>query len=144
VVVFGACGSPGGSNSKRISGSGAIPSKPSGGGDGSFCDSASSAAQAVRSGAAVDPLKDTDALQQQLQRVKRAAAKAPPTIRGDVQALLAYYSKLVEAAQNAHGNQQVFASALQGFQTNQSSTIAAAQRVTTYVIEHCGVTVTTN
>jgi len=143
VAVLGACGSSGGTKSSNASSpSGAAPTTASssgssgGGNSASFCNEGRSAAHAATSSAA-NPLTDTNALQQQLNRLKQTAADAPAAIRSDVNTLLDYYTKFVQAAQNAHGNPQAFVSAIQGLQANQASITAAAQRVTAWVTKYC-------
>jgi hypothetical protein len=51
--------------------------------------------------------------------------------------LLDYYTKFVQAAQNAHGDPQALASAIQGLQVDKASVTAAAQHIQTYVAQHC-------
>jgi hypothetical protein len=105
----------------------------------SFCDAARGSQSAQTSGKAANPLTDPTSLRQELARVKRAAAASPAAIRGDLDALVDYYTRLVQASEKARGNPSALATALRGFESDRTSITAVVRRITAYIEQYCGV-----
>lgn len=141
VVALGACS---GSGAKTTASTTPTTTPTSAhNGSGSFCDTARSHQPAPAPGKAANPLTDPSALRQELETVRSAAAAGPPAIRRDLDALVDYYTRLVQASERARGNPRALAAALRGFESDRTTITAAARRITAYIEQNCRTSGTT-
>jgi len=137
VVALGACAGSGAKTAESTTSTSAHK------GTVSFCDAARSNQPAPTWGKTTNPLSDPRALREELDRVQGAAAASPAAIRGDLNTLVDYYTRLVQASERARGNPTALAAALRGFESERTTITAAVRRVTAYIEQYCGVSSTT-
>ncbi|HZQ86087.1 MAG TPA: hypothetical protein VFA83_14670 [Acidimicrobiales bacterium] len=103
---------------------------------GNFCADGKAASSADIAGASANP-SSTDALQRNLDLLKKFKDEAPSEIKADVGTLVDYYGKFVTAMSSAGSDPQKIAAALAPLQGQQAQLQAAAQHVDAYVTSHC-------
>jgi len=103
---------------------------------GNFCGDGKAAAAADIAGASANP-NSTDALQRNLDLLKKFKDEAPSEIKSDVATLVDYYGKFVTAMSSAGNDPQKIATALAPLQGQEAQLQAAAQKVNDYITAHC-------
>jgi ABC-type glycerol-3-phosphate transport system substrate-binding protein len=103
---------------------------------GNFCADGKAASAADIAGASANP-SSSDALQRNLDLLKKFKDEAPSEIKSDVATLVDVYGKFVTAMSSAGTDPQKMAAALAPLQGQEAQLQAAAQRVNNYITSHC-------